>query len=111
MRSMSAGSAARRAMKSKGSSTMCVVPSRYGGLQPIPDLPLRRDFLLPWRDCGARGARHCGHGHAPRARRRQRASQDQRPEAAVAAMIRVIDGLTLDRSGLPFDFEGKQMLS
>jgi hypothetical protein len=29
----------------------------------------------------------------------------------VAAMIRVIDGLTLDRSGLPFDFEGKQMLS
>jgi NAD(P)-dependent dehydrogenase (short-subunit alcohol dehydrogenase family) len=41
----------------------------------------------------------------------QRASQDQRPEAAVAAMIRVIDGLTLDQSGLPFNFEGKQMPS
>jgi NAD(P)-dependent dehydrogenase (short-subunit alcohol dehydrogenase family) len=39
----------------------------------------------------------------------ERASQDQPAEAAVAAMIRVIDGLTLDQSGLPFSFEGKQM--
>ena len=39
----------------------------------------------------------------------ERASQDQRPEAAVAAMIRVIDGLTLEQSGLPFNFNGKQM--
>lgn len=39
----------------------------------------------------------------------ERASNDQPPEAAVAAMIRVIDGLTMDQSGLPFNFEGKQM--
>ncbi len=37
------------------------------------------------------------------------ASEDQPPEAAVAAMIRVIDGLTLEQSGLPFNFNGKQM--
>lgn len=37
------------------------------------------------------------------------ASQDKSPEAAVTAMIGVIDGLTLDQSGLPFDSRGRQM--
>jgi NAD(P)-dependent dehydrogenase (short-subunit alcohol dehydrogenase family) len=37
------------------------------------------------------------------------AANDQRPEAAVAAMIKVIDGLTLKQSGLPFNYTGKQM--
>jgi len=31
------------------------------------------------------------------------------PEAAVTAMIKVIDGLTLEQSGLPFNFTGRQM--
>jgi NAD(P)-dependent dehydrogenase (short-subunit alcohol dehydrogenase family) len=39
----------------------------------------------------------------------ERASADQPPEAAVAAMIRVIDGLTMEQSGLPYNFQGKQM--
>jgi len=39
----------------------------------------------------------------------ERAAQDQRPEAAVAAMIQVIDGLTLEQSGLPFNFTGRQL--
>jgi NAD(P)-dependent dehydrogenase (short-subunit alcohol dehydrogenase family) len=39
----------------------------------------------------------------------ERASADQPPEAAVAAMIQVIDGLTIDQSGLPFNFQGRQM--
>ena len=39
----------------------------------------------------------------------ERASEDQPPAAAVAAMIGVIDGLTLDQSGIPFSFRGKQM--
>jgi NAD(P)-dependent dehydrogenase (short-subunit alcohol dehydrogenase family) len=38
-----------------------------------------------------------------------RASRDQRPEASVAAMMQVIDGLTLEQSGLPFNFNGRQM--
>lgn len=32
--------AASRARKSNGSSTMCVVPSRYGGLEPIAHVAL-----------------------------------------------------------------------
>ena len=39
----------------------------------------------------------------------ERAARDQTPEAAVAAMMHVIDGLTLEQSGLPFDFTGRQM--
>jgi hypothetical protein len=39
----------------------------------------------------------------------ERASEDQSPEAAVAAMIQVIDGLTMDQTGLPFNFQGRQM--
>jgi NAD(P)-dependent dehydrogenase (short-subunit alcohol dehydrogenase family) len=39
----------------------------------------------------------------------ERASHDQTPEAAVAAMIKVIDGLTLEQSGLPFNYAGRQM--
>jgi NAD(P)-dependent dehydrogenase (short-subunit alcohol dehydrogenase family) len=39
----------------------------------------------------------------------ERASHDQTPEAAVTAMIKVIDGLTLEQSGLPFNYTGKQM--
>jgi NAD(P)-dependent dehydrogenase (short-subunit alcohol dehydrogenase family) len=39
----------------------------------------------------------------------ERASHDQTPEAAVAAMIKVIDGLTLEQSGLPFNYSGRQM--
>ena len=39
----------------------------------------------------------------------ERAAQDQRPEAAVGAMIQVIDGLTLEQSGLPFNFTGRQL--
>jgi NAD(P)-dependent dehydrogenase (short-subunit alcohol dehydrogenase family) len=37
------------------------------------------------------------------------ASRDQRPEDAVAAMLKVIDGLTLEQSGLPFNYNGRQM--
>jgi NAD(P)-dependent dehydrogenase (short-subunit alcohol dehydrogenase family) len=37
------------------------------------------------------------------------AANDQRPEAAVAAMIKVIDGLTLEQSGLPFNYTGRQL--
>jgi len=37
------------------------------------------------------------------------AANDQRPDAAVAAMIKVIDGLTLEQSGLPFNYTGRQM--
>ena len=37
-------SAANRAMECNDSSTMCVVPSRYGVLQPIPNLSLRPDI-------------------------------------------------------------------
>jgi NAD(P)-dependent dehydrogenase (short-subunit alcohol dehydrogenase family) len=39
----------------------------------------------------------------------ERAAQDQRPETAVAGMIKVIDGLTIEQSGLPFNFTGKQL--
>jgi NAD(P)-dependent dehydrogenase (short-subunit alcohol dehydrogenase family) len=39
----------------------------------------------------------------------ERASRDQTPAAAVAAMMKVIDGLTLEQSGLPFNYTGKQM--
>jgi len=39
----------------------------------------------------------------------ERAAQDQRPETAVAAMIKVIDGLTLEQSGLPFNYNGRQL--
>jgi NAD(P)-dependent dehydrogenase (short-subunit alcohol dehydrogenase family) len=39
----------------------------------------------------------------------ERASREQSAAAAVAAMMRVIDGLTLEQSGLPFNFTGKQM--
>lgn len=39
----------------------------------------------------------------------ERASRDQTPAAAVSSMIQVIDGLTLEQSGLPFNFNGKQM--
>jgi NAD(P)-dependent dehydrogenase (short-subunit alcohol dehydrogenase family) len=39
----------------------------------------------------------------------ERASHDQSPEAAVASMIKVVDGLTLEQSGLPFNFNGRQM--
>lgn len=39
----------------------------------------------------------------------ERASHDQSPAAAVAAMMQVIDGLTLEQSGLPFNFTGRQL--
>ena len=39
----------------------------------------------------------------------ERAAQDQRPETAVAGMIKVIDGLNIEQSGLPFNFTGKQL--
>ena len=39
----------------------------------------------------------------------ERASRDQTPAAAVAAMMNVIDGLTLEQSGLPFNYNGRQM--
>jgi NAD(P)-dependent dehydrogenase (short-subunit alcohol dehydrogenase family) len=39
----------------------------------------------------------------------ERAARDQTPAAAVAAMMQVIDGLTLEQSGLPFNYDGRQM--
>jgi len=39
----------------------------------------------------------------------ERASRDQTPAAAVAAMIHVIDDLTLEQSGLPLNYNGKQL--
>jgi NAD(P)-dependent dehydrogenase (short-subunit alcohol dehydrogenase family) len=39
----------------------------------------------------------------------ERASRDQTPAAAVTAMMQVIDGLTLEQSGLPFNYTGKQL--
>jgi NAD(P)-dependent dehydrogenase (short-subunit alcohol dehydrogenase family) len=39
----------------------------------------------------------------------ERASRDQTPAAAVSAMIRVIDGLTIAQSGLPLNFTGQQL--
>jgi NAD(P)-dependent dehydrogenase (short-subunit alcohol dehydrogenase family) len=39
----------------------------------------------------------------------ERAARDQTPAAAVAAMMQVIDGLTLEQSGLPLNYDGRQM--
>jgi len=39
----------------------------------------------------------------------ERAARDQTPAAAVTAMIHVIDELTLEQSGLPFNYNGKQL--
>ena len=39
----------------------------------------------------------------------ERASRDQTPAAAVAAMIHVIDDVTLEQSGLPLNYNGKQL--
>jgi NAD(P)-dependent dehydrogenase (short-subunit alcohol dehydrogenase family) len=37
------------------------------------------------------------------------AINDQRPEASVSSMRKVIDGLTMARSGLPLNYDGKEM--
>jgi NAD(P)-dependent dehydrogenase (short-subunit alcohol dehydrogenase family) len=39
----------------------------------------------------------------------ERASRDQSPAAAVASMMQVIDGLTLEQSGLPLNYNGRQL--
>ena len=38
-----------------------------------------------------------------------KAINDQRPEASVTAMRKVIDGLTMANSGQPFNYDGKEM--